>query len=191
MIRVNLLQNRALGVSESFEASSDPEKLALKNLAILCSLVVLLFLYEYQNVSSLKSQLGSVQSEEANILALVQKKKVFADEAQKLQTELQQLKDRVKIIRELSRSRFRELKTLDMLQNLIPEKVWFESLNYRNQKFEVEAVAVDIEDVTLFKTALDNQQGFKNITIKNTREKEVKNNTVHAFSMSFEVEDVN
>ncbi|MCB0390365.1 MAG: PilN domain-containing protein [Bdellovibrionales bacterium] len=197
MIKVNLLNNRAVSGSQSINISgggagisegSDLEKLALKNFVILISLTALLFVFEFQNISGLESRLNVLRTEFNNLSAEVESKRVFAVEAEKLQNELKQIKERVEIIKVLSKNRLLELRAMDILQNLVPEKVWFERVNYQNHKFDVDAVAVDIEDVTIFKDALDNQDTFKNIMIRNTQERELKNNTVHSFSMSFEVE---
>ncbi|MCB9026158.1 MAG: PilN domain-containing protein [Bdellovibrionaceae bacterium] len=189
MIRVNLLRNQAASLAD-FNEVVDPNKVALKNLFIISLLTLILFLYEYQNISGLKSSLNQLNIQSQQLLAQVEEKKIFSEEAKKLQTQLVQVKERLQIIRSLSKNRFIELKSLDLLQSILPDRVWFDRLTYGNKKFEIEAVAVEIEDVTLMKTAMDNQDSFKNVSIKNTKETTIKENTVNAFTLSFDIEEL-
>ncbi len=187
MIKVNLLENRTAS-SGGIDAPPNADVLAAKNLVIMLSLSVGLYLYESQNINGLKKSIKRSKAEVGVVQNKVTALKELAGEAKKLSKELNQVKDRVKVIKELSKQRMVELKTLDSLQGIIPEKVWFESIIYFEGKFEVKGVAVDIEDVTLFKSALDGQAGFKNVKINNTKEKPVENGeTVHAFSLVFNV----
>lgn len=192
MIRINLLKGQATSSSSPSSLQSLPslEKEAVKNLVLLLAVTALLFSYEYINIESLKGELNGLTIQANQLAVEVENKKVIAEEAKKLQSQLNQIKERFEVIRSLSKNRFLELKSLDLLQSVIPDRVWIDELTYRERKFDIEATAVEIEDVTLMKTALDNQNSFKKISIKNTREVVINQNTVNSFTLTFEIEEL-
>ncbi len=190
MIRVNLLRSRTTASTEGIYAAPNLESLAAKNIAILLVLTALLYAYEYQNIANLRKEIKRSNGAVATLKKTLKEQTAAAGEAKELSKQLNQVKDRVKVIKNLSRERLIELKSLDLLQSIIPEKVWFEKVNYNSRKFDIQATAVDIDDITLFKTSLDNQSIFKNVVIKDTKEMQTRSgNIVHNFSLVIEVEE--
>jgi Tfp pilus assembly protein PilN len=190
MIRVNLLRSKTFTSEPLQSTAPDLEKVAGKNLGIIISLAAILYAYEFQNISNLKKELVKTTVQLTKLRTELQEQIKVAGEATVLAKQLDELKERVKILKNLSRTRLIELKSLDALQSILPEKVWFESIRYNNNKFDIRATAVEIEDITSFKLALDGQVTFKNVAIKDTREISNKSGgAVNQFNLSFEVEE--
>ena len=111
MIRVNLLQNRTSSGGEALDAPPNADVLAAKNMGIMLSLIALMYGYESLNISSLKDDTKVFTRKARTLSVKLKEQEALASEAKELSKELNQVKDRVKIIRQLSKGRLTELKS--------------------------------------------------------------------------------
>ena len=137
MIRINLLRSTGLsaapstmmGASSGFEASGDlDQKVAIGKFAVLLIFPLLIYAYEYSNLSTLKEQQAAAEAEAQKI---EDKKKSFGEAAPRVEKyKLQKAKiDRqMGVIRVLAKNRLQAVKALDAIQELTPPQIWYSSL---------------------------------------------------------------
>ncbi|MGE3760022.1 MAG: PilN domain-containing protein, partial [Pseudobdellovibrionaceae bacterium] len=97
------------------------------------------------------------------------------DSIKDIAKQAQELEDKLKVLKLLSKLRLREVKTLDFMQSSIPEKVWLRSINYssdrehvENGRFQFTGNSVNTEDLTEFAKRLEDSAYMDNvIVIKN------------------------
>lgn len=157
MIRVNLAKTIGLSAPGAVAAGPtagftlDPlearQKAMLKGFVLLIP-TILLVIYERASVSVLQGDLDKITAE---VQATEAKIASFGSEAPKVQefkAREKKVEDEKRIIRDLSNLRLREVKALDALQNILPEKTWFEVI-------EMDKGAVKVVGYSLSETGGD------------------------------------
>ncbi len=171
MIRVNLLRGRVsarqadatLSTSMASVGGGDSRTSLLVNMTLLLGIVGALYFYEFWGLVGLevtyqnKNNLLNVSREK------LEKLKKNADKAKEAQKRVSSLEEKMNILKELAKSRLLELKALDYLQTIIPDRVWFTRLNYVNKKFSFEGVALSDNDFNLFLSRLEEGGVFQKI----------------------------
>ncbi len=194
MIKVNLLKNRGTvtesGTQFDFNAPLEfqAEKGGAPSPAETLVKVVVIFLfplllwgYESYNVGQLTTQYQGVQSRLQELQAEVDKNQPIIEKATKMQTEIKELEDRISIIKNLSKIRLREIKAIDFLQNVMPEKVWFQELEFKENTFRVIGFAVTSDSLNKFIEAIDGKSYFRNVILMQSSDQKTKTGTIKGF----------
>lgn len=156
------------------------DKDMLVKLIVMALGVALLMLYENYNIGELQGRLNEVTNQNAAVVAELERGRPIAEKAKKLQKEIQELEQRIDLVKKLSRTRLREIKTVDYLQNIIPERVWFTSLNFTSGNLKIEGGAMSDDQLNKLIENMENSPLFKNVILmraveqKNSREGTVK-----------------
>ena len=137
MIKINLLKSTGLsaapssmmGTSVGFEASAggDP-KVAIGKFVAMLVFPLLLYVYEFSNLSSLKEQESAAVAEAQK---LEEKKKAFGDAAPRVDKYKQQkakIDRQMGVTRILAKNRLQVVKALDAIQELTPPQIWYSAL---------------------------------------------------------------
>ena len=169
MIKINLLQNRVANqggeteIGTAIELGTSQHSSLLTNLALLCGGVLLLYIYQSYSLSGLnealikKNSLLSTHREKVNSL------KGQSEEAKKAQTKIKAIEKRMEIMKLISKSRLSELKALDYLQTIIPDRVWFTKIGYSNGNFTFDGFSLADDDFNTFMAQLESGGIFVNI----------------------------
>jgi Tfp pilus assembly protein PilN len=94
----------------------------------------------------------------------------------------------MKIMKALSRTRLRELKALDFLQTMIPERVWLNSLDYIDEKFRLKGLALTDDDLTDLIQALDKSSFFSEVVLLQAKETTSRDGTLKNFELTTTIE---
>jgi Tfp pilus assembly protein PilN len=202
VIKVNLLRNRAENANAggativtqvdgvtSIEAPTEPmdssqfKLLAIKFVVIL-GLTGGLMLYETFNVDNLRDQLASLNKINTDLQDQITKNQPIATKAKELQKKITDLEGRIKIIKDLSRTRLREIKALDYIQNVIPEKVWLESIDFSDDKVKIIGQSVADDQLNKFLESLDGKSYFQNVILLRAVETRTKEGTTKSFEIA-------
>lgn len=194
MIRVNLLKNRIqttpdataiddADFSQGFEIREGQGSPAV-NFLLMVLFVVLMVVYESFFVSALKEETSRLQQQAATMETQVQQRQQESQEALKVQGEIRELETKIEILKSLSKNRLIELKALDQLQTLIPDKVWLERIEYDDQKFDLRGFAMSDEDLTDFLKLLEERTFFVNVILLQARETDSPQGTVKEFQIT-------
>jgi Tfp pilus assembly protein PilN len=202
MIKVNLLRNRAEGnrapqgtsVTQvdgltSIEAPTEPmDSSQLKQFAIKFVLILSItggmMLYESFNIDNLRDQLTNLNKINTDLQAEITKNQPVATKAKELQKKISDLESRIKIIKDLSRTRLREIKALDYIQNVIPEKVWLSSLEFADDKVKIIGDSMADDQLNKFLEQLDGKSYFQNVILLKAVETKSKDGTIKNFEIA-------
>lgn len=179
MIKVNLVRNR---VQDSTQAADivigdrgNESRSALVKIAFILLFTVGLMMWESQTIRGLNQERARVQSQVNELETQLAAKATEVEGIQDVAKQAEELQDKLKVLKLLSRLRLREVKTLDFMQSKIPEKVWLQKISFEADrtsmdkgKFQFIGSAVSTEDLTDFVKVLeDSAYMMEVIVIKN------------------------
>lgn len=199
MIKVNLLKNRGGRAAKTGSAdinfdtqfdiqtaaveTSDPKD-NIKKIVLALIWAAALITYESYHIGELNSQLANINQERDSLAAEIQLKQPQAEKARALQKEIQDIDARVKSIKQLSKVRLREIKAVDFLQNVIPEKVWVTNLDFGESTLKIEGGAVSDDQLNRFVDSLEGKSYFRNVIVLRSVEAKAKDGTIKSFQVS-------
>lgn len=200
MIKVNLLRSRAEGVGEeTFAVSgqggaasslSKSDQIEVIKKVLVASLATLgLFVYEWYNVDVQSKRAITAQAE---VQAVERKLKAVNDELanyKDVQDESKILEDKISILKALSKVRLREVKSLDFLQSITPEAVWYQEVEYRDAVFKLEGYAITDDALSQLIKELEKSIYFTDVILMKANESKQPSGTVKAFSIQANIGD--
>ena len=203
MIKVNLLKNRGTvadaptqfdftQVGAGTEASSSQIEGAnpvavLGKVLGLFSLAFVLYMYESYNIGLLTEQNVALSNRRSELDAEIQKNQSFVERAKQMQTEIKQLEERIAAIKNLSKTRLREIKAIDFLQNVIPDRVWFQSLEFRGNTFKVVGYAATDDSLNRFISVIDGKSFFRTVILLSNEDFKSRTGNIKKFTISAEL----
>jgi type IV pilus assembly protein PilN len=140
--------------------------------------------YESYNIGQLQSQLGNLTTQQSTLNAEIEQKKPIAEKARTMQKEILDLEAKIQGIKGLSKIRLREIKAIDFIQNVIPEKVWLTRLNFENDKLTLEGAALADDQLNKFTDALEGKSYFRNVILLKAIERKSTDGTMKIFEIS-------
>lgn len=198
MIKINLLRNRMahqggeteIGTAIEQGLGRSENSSLLTNFALLFGGAILLYMYQTYNLSNLNKTFA-----EKNILLTASKEKVGklrenSEKAQKAQEKVKAIEKRMEIIKKLSKSRLSELKALDYLQTVIPDRVWFTKINYSKKSFTFEGFALSDNDFNMFITRLETGGLLSNIIPVRLTEETSSKGKGKSFTVTCQLENI-
>jgi len=202
MIKVNLLKNRAEGTSNkaagatstefNYESSYDigtsegtsSTKQIINKVLVIVLAVAGLMVYESYNIDSLTGQLRGLQAQNTKLTNELNEKKPIAEKAKALQKEIQELEVRIKAIKDLSKIRLREIRSVDYIQNVIPERVWLTEMSFKEESLRILGGALADDQLNRFLESLESKSYFKNVILLKSIEEKSKEGTIKRFEIS-------
>ncbi len=198
MIKINLLKNRGdaaqantststVNYETYFDNGADGAsggKLIFSRLLVMFMATASLMIYEHYNIDNLQSQKTELNAKLNEAKAKLQQKQPLADNALILQKKIQDLEARIRAIKDLSKIRLREIKAIDYIQNVIPERVWLTTLNIDGDKVQIDGGALSDEQLSRFMDAIDGKSFFRNVILLRAVEEKTKEGTVKKFQIS-------
>jgi Tfp pilus assembly protein PilN len=156
----------------------DETREALIKIAFILLFTLGLMMYESQNIRGLNEERARTQAMVSDLEVQAQAKATEVDSIKDIAKQAQELEDKLKILKLLSKLRLREVKTLDFMQNSIPEKVWLRSIKYETDKdlkdrteqgrYQFDGNSVTTEDLSEFVKRLEDSAYLNEvIVIKN------------------------
>ncbi len=175
-------------VDDSIHLSSiskpDSNAAVLTNLFLMFVFVGGLYYYEGYANGQFKKQSQKLSQEVAKLRSDVQKKKVSVDEAKVFKVKSDEFKRKIEAIRELSKTRLIELKALDYIQNIVPERLWFTEIVKSGNNFFFIGKTASGDDLGVFLKELEGSSFFKDILILRAKEtKDKKEGTLVGFEI--------
>lgn len=169
MIKVNLLQNKGQSAGdelENFELSDDldasvaPQKELVLKVLIMCLCVGVLIFYESYNIDILNGKLRTLRNQGSVLNDEISKYGDVEAEVKKQQNKLNELEQKIEIVKKLAKSRIISLKALDFLQNIIPEKVWLTNLSLNDDLMVLEGSAINDEELEQLVSTMERKKNF-------------------------------
>lgn len=206
MIRVNLMRNRvgdstvATSVGGGAGGGNEEVREVIVKVACIFIFCLGLMIYENQNIRSLNEERARVQSTVSELETQAQAKSTEVEAIKDIAHQAQELEDKLKVLRLLSKLRLREVKTLDFMQSSIPEKVWLKSVRYEADRegkesverghYQFDGSAVTTEDLSEFVKRLEDSAYLNEVIVMKNQESNPggKSSTLREFQFTADVE---
>lgn len=158
------------------------ESPAIKFLIIIIFPVVL-YLYESHHIGNLNQNINRLRSQSQSLDAQISTIKAKSSGAQKKQALIKELDEKIKFIRELSKTRLVEVKALDTLQSIMPDKLWFDVIEYKDRTFTITGKSFTQGDYQDFSDNIEKSNFFENTLTEKGRLVDKNQRTFYDFQL--------
>lgn len=177
MIRINLANGKvslapALGFSGGDVAYTPAElqKQALIRLGLILVFPLLLWLYEQQTIPSLVQERNNLQQQLTEVQSYNARAEASVREIKKIKEDEGKIQARIDFLERLSKTRLREIKVLDLVQQTIPEKVWMTRVESDEDKIVLSGMAMTDFEISAFMEALAKSVYFVDVKLVSSNE---------------------
>lgn len=202
MIRINLLRNlpgsgmstRAAGPSPSVGFDSpvmttdDMKKQAVVKLVAIALFPIAVFGWQYLETAAEHEELETLRAERNKVEAA---KSALGDATPRVaehQAKKKQLDAELSVLRELSRTRLREVKALDAIQNLMPKSTWLSKVSIDNSNVvALSGYSSSETGHTDLLTQIEESGLFREVDPKSTLQEESAFGPVKRFQVEFKI----
>jgi type IV pilus assembly protein PilN len=194
VIKINLLKGKLQSGPGANAKAGSPSKLsiqeasqnrvqALIKLIIIILFPMALFYYESENIPQLKAEQASLQTKYKKLKEYNSQLKESADEIKKLQEDQARIEQQIERILKLSKDRLTEIKMLELIQTMIPERVWLSKMTVSTEKVNLSGIAMSDYDLSLFHEALSTSAYFKDVVLKGATAADVEKDAIKKFEI--------
>lgn len=201
MIKINLLRSRAHTEDDADFAVNQPigghgmlskaEQIEImKKALVFCIGIGILIGYEWYNID-IQAQVAKkasqqLQNEKRGLQAKKEELKQYAD----VEEQSKVLEEKISILKALSKIRLREVKSLDFIQSIAPDAVWFQTINYQDQEYRFEGFSVTDDALSALIRELESSIYFTEVILLKAFEVKAENGTVKSFTIQAKVGEV-
>jgi Tfp pilus assembly protein PilN len=157
---------------------------AIIKILVMLIWVVGLYVYEWVNIDSLTTRNNQIQAQVNALTEEANKLRPEVEKSKGLQKEGNDLERKITLVKELGALRLREIRAVDHLQNIIPERVWFSSFRFSQGKFQVEGVSANDQDLDKLLDGLRSYPTFQDVLLLRAVETKSKQGTMKSFSIT-------
>lgn len=194
MIKINLASSSvgssaaissSLGISsDGFISPDEARKEALKRLVIMLIPALALYAYQEQNVPQKQSELNAKTQMMNELTAYNAKQSASVAEIKKFKEDEALIEARIAALDKISKDRYREIRVLDLLQQVIPEKAWITQIKITPEKVTVQGLALSDFEVSSFLEALTKSVFLMDVNLVNSSESLVDGVSLKKFEIS-------
>lgn len=179
MIKINLATSKVssmplggagAGLGVEFVDESDTRKNAMKRILIIMLGPLALFLYENQNIPGKMNELQSKSQVLAELQAYNAKQADSVAEIKKFKEDEALIESRISALEKIAKDRQREIRVLDLLQNVIPEKAWLSRLEINPDRVNIQGMAMSDFEVSSFLEALTKSVFLMDVNLVSSNE---------------------
>ena len=173
MIRINLLATREIEAE-----AGRHQQLVIAGVSLFLAVILLgaVYLNQSRQLSSLAEQIAQLRAE----ISILDKKAKGAAEIEK---NIKTLKERLKVIRELSKKKTGPVRVMESLSSATPTRLWLMEFKESGGNLSLNGFAVDNETIADFLKALSSSPYFQNVELVETTQVEEKGGRVKKFVM--------
>lgn len=165
MIKINLASTSSttssfgIGSGQSFAGeglltAQELRKEALKRIFILFIGPAALHLYEMQNIPAKYFELDTKTKTLNELRVYNAKQASFVAEIKKFKEDESVIEARIAALEKISKDRNREIRVLDLLQTVIPEKAWLTKVQVLTDRVNIQGLGLSDLEVSVFLEAL-------------------------------------
>jgi type IV pilus assembly protein PilN len=194
MIKINLVSS-GRGISSgtrvdsgnafaSFTSGDEILKNALKRLIIILIPVIGLYVYEGQIIPQKQDEVASKNQVLGELTAYNAKQSGSVAEIKKFKEEEALIESRITALNKISKDRFKEIRVMDLIQQVIPEKAWLRKIQIGQQKLMIEGTALSDYEVSSFMEALTKSAFLMDVNLVTSSEVIVDGSSFKNFEIS-------
>ncbi|MGZ3771405.1 MAG: PilN domain-containing protein [Bdellovibrio sp.] len=192
MIKINLassgvgiVKGAPLGSSTGvFQTGSDTRKEAFKRLVLLFVGPLALYIYEQQNVPAKIADLNTKQKVLNDLSAYNAKQASSVAEIKKFKEDEAVIETRISALEKIAKDRQKEIRVMDLLQTIIPEKAWLTRLQINPEKVSIQGMAMSDFDVSSFLEALTKSVFLMDVNLVSSSEVNVEGMNLKKFEIN-------
>lgn len=177
MIKINLATSKVssmplggAGLGVEFVDENDTRKNAMKRILIIMLGPLALFLYENQNIPGKMNELQSKSQVLAELQAYNAKQADSVAEIKKFKEDEALIESRISALEKIAKDRQREIRVMDLLQNVIPEKAWLTRLEINPDRVNIQGMAMSDFEVSSFLEALTKSVFLMDVNLVSSNE---------------------
>jgi type IV pilus assembly protein PilN len=179
MIKINLASSTgtssgisaSLGLSGGGDLGGDETRReALKKILIILLPAVGLFAYEQQNIPGKISRLNQMNTALVEAQTFNSKAAASVAEIKKFKEDEAVIESRIAALQKISKDRHREIRVLDLLQSVIPEKAWLTKIGILPEKVTIAGMAMSDYEVSSFMESLTKSAFLMDVNLVNSTE---------------------
>lgn len=200
MIRINLASARTMSASAggmpTAESGGDAplseqiRKDALTKLLVILLAPTALFFYEQQNIPTIRGELNRKQGALMELQTFNARAENAVQEIKKFKEDEKKIQARIAVLEKLAKDRFREVKVLDLFQQVIPEKVWFTRVDIKEGRILLAGFSTSDVDISTFMDSLSKSVFLQEVVLVSSSEHIQENMTLKKFEISCILEKV-
>lgn len=194
MIKINLASSgvgssasisASLGMSaDGFVSPEETRKEAVKRLVVMLIPALALYAYQEQNVPQKAAEL-SAKTQMLNELSNYNaKQSASVAEIKKFKEDEALIEARIAALDKISKDRHREIRVLDLLQQVIPEKAWLTKIQISQERVTVQGLALSDFEVSGFLEALTKSVFLMDVNLVSSSETTVDGVSLKKFEIS-------
>jgi type IV pilus assembly protein PilN len=154
----------------------------------LLTFVLVIIAVIYYNVM-LSNKIKAMTIRNNNTQAQIAKYEKINREIETIKKKLNQLNQKIKVIETLEGSRKDTIKLMDSMTNLIiPERMWFESLDVKGSNIAINGVALDERTIADFMINLE--KVYSSVALKSLKQVEIKSRSLNLKEFSLTLKKV-
>lgn len=163
------------GLESAYQESSGPAgqspivSILIKVLVLVGGVIALNF-YEKSALESLRAQLQQVNAQQSQLQSQLDQKNSELQTLGSVQTDSKVLEDKMKLLKNLSRLRLREVKSLDFIQSIVPARVWLTQMNINKDSYIIKGRSRDATSVSMFVNRLEDGGYFSDVVLTKDNE---------------------
>jgi len=129
-----------------------------------------LFFYEQQNIPSINAQLTQKQVAISQLAEFNSRAENAVKEIKKFKEDEKKIQARISALERLAKNRFREVKVLDLFQQVIPEKMWFTRIDIKSGKVLLAGMSMSDIDISTFMDSLSKSVFLQDVVLISSAE---------------------
>ena len=176
----------AMGGMESSAGNMD---LAIK---ILYAIVPLILIYAYRSFEATEkqNQLATLNATKNDLNAKLQSYEPGLKDIEQFEEEKNKLNNQLNVIKQLSRERLKNVKSMDAIQGIIPDKAWLTEVKINDDKIEVAGMATDDLVISDFMQDLTKSIYFTHVVLEGSEEVKKDEGVVKQFKIRCNLENL-
>lgn len=172
------------GGGDMFMAADEVRKEALKRVLIILIFPVALYAYQEQNIPGKQAELSSKQQMLTELQSYNEKQAASVAEIKKFKEDEAIIEARITALDKISKDRNREVRVLDLLQTVIPEKAWLTKIQLNPDKVVIQGLAVSDFEVSQFLDSLTKSVFLMDVNLVSSSEVILEGVTLKKFEVS-------
>ena len=172
------------GGGDMFLAAEDMRKEALKRILVILIPTIGLYIYQTQNIPGKQAELSSKQQVLTELQSYNEKQAASVAEIKKFKEDEAIIEARISALDKISKDRSREIRVLDLLQGVIPEKAWLTRIQLNPEKVIIQGMAVSDYEVSQFLESLTKSVFLMDVNLVSSAESVVDGVNLKKFEIS-------
>ncbi len=175
MIKINLrpdIVKTEGDISEVGDASagSDIQRKGLVNILVILIIPAALFVYESQVKPEKENKIRTLNAQIAELTSFNNKQSAIVAEISKIEADEKDVEKKINAIAKITQGRLSEIKVLDLLQSILPEKMWLqnieiETVDGKGTQIQIDGMSQTEMDVSILLDDLTRNVLFKDVEL--------------------------